>query len=443
MKSERKTRFAPTGTVFEQSIFGTGSYTIGFTLSTVDGILPLRKVSIPYLEITDDIAHIGDTGIVTFNTPDNFLSKTEFISLLNKCNTFFSVYIEQNDAYILDIPEDQKIISFTAQLQESLQKSRDTTENPFTFSFEEDFVASLKQEALDPASTGSTSLGEALIDVATSNRTRNYSERVRVDTAGITPAEKVVGTKLESDSKYDYMVRLLRAALYNGSEPVYIHTTNEEGDRVLEMYSLAEKTRKVCELIKQNDFSEVYEIFTTKAGSPIGPTGPMLRENVIDQYTLYAPDYFTLLDKKWVNFRVMSSTRDGVSLGSITYNDMYEEFRSAVCGNNDPALPVPSEITENRKYNVLESQYGVVNDINIIKSAVFKSFMFDNTTISFRVPGAPWRKSGEFIIINGVDGNSFNRELDGLWYIVSIKHIIEQENYTNEIIATRFLSLNK
>lgn len=443
MKSERRIRFAPPGTVFEQSILGTGSYTIGFTLSTVDGILPLKKVGIPYLEITDDIAHLGNTGIVTFNTPDNFLSKTEFISLLNKCNTYFSVYIEQNDASILDIPEDQKIISFTAQLQQSIQKSRDTTENPFTFSFEENFIAELKQETLDPESTSSFSLGEALIDVATSNRTRNYSERVKVDTAGITPAERVVGTKLESDSRYDYLVRLLRAALYNGSEPADLHATNEEGERVLELYSLADKTRNTCELISQNDFSGVYEMFTTKVGNPTGPTGPMLRENVIGEYTLYTPDYFNLLDKKWVNFRVMSSTRDGVSLGSITYNDMYEEFRSVVCGNNEPALPPPSEVTEKRKYNVLESQYGVVNDINIIKNAIFKSFMFDNTTISFRVPGTPWRKSGEFIVINGVRGDSFNFELDGLWYVVSVKHILEQENYTNEIIATRFLSLNK
>jgi hypothetical protein len=443
MKSERRIRFAPRGTVFEQSILGTGSYTIGFTLSTVDGILPLKKVSIPYLEITDDIAHLGDTGIVTFNTPDNFLSKTEFISLLNKCNTYFSVYIEQNDAYILDIPEDQKIISFTAQLQQSLQKSRDTTENPFTFSFEEDFVAALKQEVLDPETTRATSLGEALVDVVTSNKTRNYSERVTVNTAGITPAEKVVGTKLESDSRYDYIIRLLRAALYNNTEPVYLHVTNEEGERVIELYSLAEKIKSTCELIRQNNFSSVYEIFTTKADSSISPTGPVLRENIIDEYTLYAPDYFTLLDEKWINFRVMSSTRDGVSLGSITYNDLYDEFKVSVCGNNEPSLPLPSEITEKRKFNVLESQYGVVNDINIIKSAVFKSFMFDNTTISFRTPGAPWRKSGEFIIINGVDGNSFNSELDGLWYIVSIKHILEQETYTNEIIATRFVSLNK
>jgi hypothetical protein len=426
----------------EPAIIDRNSFTIGFSLSTTSGVVPLRKASIPYLEIIDDIAHIGNTGTVVFNVPDNLLSKINAISIDNSGPTIFNIFIRQNDLDILNLTEDEKHISISTQLQRSKQTTANTTDTPFTFTFEETVISDLKQEYITPDHISLGSLGDNIINVVTRNKTQNYNEEVRLQTSGIIPSDKVINSIEDSDSYYDYLVRLTRSAIYSDSGPAHIHLTNYKDDRVVELYSLGEEVKEVCNKIDQKDFSGISEIFTTSVNSTVGSTGPMMRENAIDIYNFELPDYMTLLDNKWINFRVMSSTRSGTSLGSASYNDLYEEFRDKICGGREPALPKPSEQLAKRKYKTYLSEYGVVNDNNIIKNAIFKSFMFDNTSISFRVPGMSARQSGRFIIINNVDGSSFNTELSGLWYIVSVKHLFEQELYTNEIIATRFVTLN-
>lgn len=63
-----------------------------------------------------------------------------------------------------------------------------------------------------------------------------------------------------------------------------------------------------------------------------------------------------------------------------------------------------------------------------------------NSTISFRVKGATYRRAGCFISIdrsNAVLDNDFDNKLLGIYMIVSIKHIFAQNQYYNDLICVK------
>lgn len=83
-------------------------------------------------------------------------------------------------------------------------------------------------------------------------------------------------------------------------------------------------------------------------------------------------------------------------------------------------------------------QYGI--------NKVFKSFIFDNIALTFRVKGQPYRDPGKFIQIN-VDVKTLNNnndlsEINGYWYVVAVNHIFENDTYYNDFTCVKFYSVN-
>jgi hypothetical protein len=86
--------------------------------------------------------------------------------------------------------------------------------------------------------------------------------------------------------------------------------------------------------------------------------------------------------------------------------------------------------------------------IGVGTNRLFKSFIFDNIALTFRVKGQPYRSAGKFIQISADDSsistatnkNNKSNELNGYWYIISIKHVFENDIYFNDYICVKVYS---
>jgi hypothetical protein len=74
---------------------------------------------------------------------------------------------------------------------------------------------------------------------------------------------------------------------------------------------------------------------------------------------------------------------------------------------------------------------------------LYKSFIYDNTAVIFKTVGNPYRKPGRFIILNGGYEEDRNSSANGYWFVIGIKHIFENEIYSNEITAVKIFIEDK
>ena len=74
-----------------------------------------------------------------------------------------------------------------------------------------------------------------------------------------------------------------------------------------------------------------------------------------------------------------------------------------------------------------------------IKAMMLRSFIFDNSSITFKTVGSPYRKPGMFILLNEDKPDDEAKSAPtGYWFVISVKHIFENDIYQNEITAVKF-----
>jgi hypothetical protein len=114
------------------------------------------------------------------------------------------------------------------------------------------------------------------------------------------------------------------------------------------------------------------------------------------------------------------------------------------------ATNIPKRSDEAAKESVNTNAYSLPNipdrlAIGFGTNALFKSFIFDNVALTFRVKGQPYRSAGKFIQIEA-DGSSSStssrssnntNELNGYWYIISVKHVFENDIYFNDYVCVK------
>jgi len=92
----------------------------------------------------------------------------------------------------------------------------------------------------------------------------------------------------------------------------------------------------------------------------------------------------------------------------------------------------------------VRNTFTIINDpeqrLSQGRNKVLFNSIFMNSTITFKVPGSTHRQAGHFIGLN-FDGASntseFNKKLLGVYFIISVKHIFESNEYFNEIRAVK------
>lgn len=437
----------------EQANIGNSVYTFNFSIATGtsnprDGKgTSITKGDISFLTIVDDLTPNGYSGYVKFKNPSNIINHIGMGGGANKNSLWFNIDIKCNDFQTKST--DDTAIKATVQLRDG----KDTTsgiDGDASFTFSELQISQLSQNNVDaahPSLQKSKTVGEAIVNTLVYGGGNGTLAGGATKTQG-TPA-MVPGIITNGDTYYDVVVNKLYNLLYYTEHgPGLIRLENKGGKRVVELTPIGDFTKNFIRAFesKQNVAKYVSDSFTL---APMEPNSSQtFRESVIENHSITKPKYDELFRDKWVNYTMTQHSASDVTTtknNTLTYSNLKSEFERVVCGGKASNLPERSDLgKKDVKYKSYQSQFGV-NDENLniaaLKASVFKSFIYDNTKIKFRVPGLPHRKPGFFISINDAKKKNAETELSGFWYIISVLHIFEGETYVNEIEAVKFFTL--
>lgn len=437
----------------EQANIENSIYTFNFSIATgttkpTDGRgTSITKGDIVFLTIVDDLTPNGYTGYVKFKNQSNILSHIGMGGARNKNNIWFNIDIKSNDFQTKNT--DDTAIKATVQLRDSRDQAVGINGDA-AFSFSEIHVSQLQQnnvEAAHPWLQKSKTIGEAIVEsiiYGCANGTLRGGVTKTQGTPGM-----VLGIISNGDTYYDVAAKKLYSLLYyNEHGPGLLRFENKNSKRVVELTAIGEFTKNFIKAFesKQNLAKYVSDSFTIAPHEP--NNSKTFRESVIENYNIIKPKYEELLREKWVNYTITQHTASDITTtknNTFTYENLKKEFEQVVCGGKKSNLPERTDLgTKDVRYKSFTGQFSV-NDENLnvaaLKASVFKSFIYDNTKIKFRVPGIPHRKPGYFIAINDVQKRGGDTELAGFWYVISVLHIFENETYTNEIEAVRFFTI--
>lgn len=440
----------------EEANIGNSVYTFDFSVATGTAKAPdgkgtsVTKGSIPYLVIVDDLTPNGYTGYVKFKNPSNILNHLGLGGGTNKNSLWFNISIKCND--FKGKNTDDTSINALVQLRNGKDQSTGTLQGDASYSFVELQICQLSQnnvEASHPSLQKAKTIGEAVINTLTYGGGNGTAGGGTAKTQG-TPT-MVMGIITNGDTYYDVAInKLYKLYYFNEHGPGLIRLETKSGKRVFEITSIGEFTKNFIRAIDSNQSVAKYvmESFTL---APMEPNSSQtFRESVIENYNIKKPKYHELFQDKWVNYSITQHTTSDITTSknnTFTYEALKSEFERIVCGGKKSNLPERSDLgKKDIKYKSYKCEFAI-NDENLnavaLKNYVFKSFIYNNTSIKFRVPGSPHRKPGSFISINDAKKRNADNELTGFWYVISVMHIFENETYVNEIEAVKFFTLSR
>lgn len=179
-------------------------------------------------------------------------------------------------------------------------------------------------------------------------------------------------------------------------------------------------------------------------------TDSVLRNNGVESYSFDRPSPYVTSDI-WSDTVVPIDTRESPSrilgwargnrgsggevMELVKHNEQKELFNQHFLNDTEFELNVPDVDVENKNVNAkLLRAAGRYKDYasQYVKSRMQSSFIFNNHKLMFDVPGAVYRKAGEFVHIY-VSTDSEDKVLEGLWLVVSVTHSITGGVYTNSL----------
>ena len=449
--------------------------------------LPITKSSIKFLEISDDLVNFGYTGTITFSN---------YFGLLQK----FGMYDIQDEAPLisirfknLDFEEAKKVappVYFIGSLGKNYETSSNVIDKHATFEFEEYTVAKLKrvtvqtvlqEEAIDSAffQQGTSTDTKPSTKISDGNLTPVGFAQSFISSglklANITTNVKVVGTPTDdkggagdldiNQNKYSVFEVLQKLSNflaftlpddfpsvfkdYVAPGIIKIENTSDYKEREIVIKSLVGEIRDFLKLIKNNKSSEdISNYLTEKFVISLSNDPTTYRDNFIPKYDLMRVNYEDVYENKWCNLDINCGTTDCTLNPLIPYEELrvaFENMFTAPFATNLPRRTdeVNRQSVKTKGYSLIQVPYQLA--IGFGTNALFKSFIFDNVALTFRVKGQPYRSAGKFIQIEA-DGSSSStssrsssttNELNGYWYIISVKHVFENDIYFNDYVCVK------
>lgn len=423
--------------------------------------IPISKAMVLYLEIEDNLANFGVQGKVVFNNFFGILDKLGLGRGVNQGITLFDINFKNND-----FGDKVSIVDKGLQVVVQLGLGDDDSKNPvdknLTYNFEEYAVRLLRERKVNPREiTGNKNLTEVIQNLLTTCLDKNsanfYVHKEEFQhTSLIVPLDQVIKPM---QSYYDLIGLLYKYLWYEDGQ------LSSPGILQLENFKLNEANSNIQRRFTMRPLFKIIKDFNTKLErnekdlqdyvsetfviGGQGEANPILRENTIEQYVVAEADLDKLLLTTWTNHKVVYMVDNNitdVTTNIIKYSDMRNLFTAAAL-NSQQEINVPKDQTEDNPDDLKTSEYicdfkesstDIVKIIEAgIKAMVTRSFIFDNSAITFRTTGNPYRNPGMFILING-DKQDQTESPTGYWFIISIKHIFENEMYQNEITAVKF-----
>ena len=449
--------------------------------------LPITKSSIKFLEISDDLVNFGYTGTITFSNYFGLLQKFGMYDIQDEA-PFISIRFKN-----LDFEEAKKVappVYFIGSLGKNYETSTNVIDKHATFEFEEYTVAKLKrvtvqtvlqEEATENAffQQGTSTDPKPSKEISSGELTPvGFAQsfiKAGLKLANITTNVKVVGTPTEdkggagdldiNQNKYSVFEVLQKLSNflaftlpddfpsvfkdYVAPGIIKIENSSDYKEREIVIKSLVGEIRDFLKLIKNDKSSEnISNYLTEKFVISLSNDPTTYRDNFIPKYDLIRVNYEDVYENKWCNLDIRCGTVDCTLNPLIPYEELrvvFENMFTAPFATN-----IPKRSDEAAKESVNTNAYSLPNipdrlAIGFGTNALFKSFIFDNVALTFRVKGQPYRSAGKFIQIEA-DGSSSStssrssnntNELNGYWYIISVKHVFENDIYFNDYVCVK------
>ena len=435
-------------------------------------VFPIPKSIIEYFEIEDSLSFPGLRGTISISNFFGILQKLELFDISNDINVLVIDIINKDSEASGALPIK---LAFEAILGEAGENSYNIVDKKLTFTFEEFNIGYLRNRYIENKDLGDGTCSDYIKKVILTGlgetEVKNVFE-VEADTKDIlntnvpAPAGSIIK---QTQSCYEVLRFLLRHCYFDEGIPglLRIHNVYENKD-VKRKYKLTNLGKFISEFYAKIssgnsdiDLSK-YLLETFIAGD--ADSSATFGSNFIDKYDIIRPNLKDVLAKKWVDYNIapQSCSVDGViSTDAYPYEYAKNLFESQVLGDTYASnLPDRSISTPTSNLNVssvpptggenesnVNARVTVIPEIaewkDAIKAMVLKSFIYDNTAISFKVPGNLYREAGYFIRVKVEQNQEVKdktQDMNGYYFVISIKHIFSGENYQNEIIAVK---LNK
>lgn len=440
-------------------------YRFNFSLAKITGdpktdvYIPIPKGMIRHLEIEDNLANMGYTGSVIFNNFYGILDKLGLGSGISDSTTLFDINIENLEFRGTNLQDNT--IQTVVILQNNTDPSNNSIDKSIIYNFEEYSVNLLRQKKSEPSEVSGKIIGSIYTILEKCFKGNRVIEKTSFDILnGSSNEMSIEKTILKTSSYYDYIKILYKYLLLTGKNNSpgilqlenyaenYTNQTGETRTRVIRKFTirpLFDRIRSLIGKLKINEKDlreEVLEQFTIGGES----NKPTYRENSIESVTVLRPDFKTLYEDKWVNYTgvtTLQNLTDVISL-DLKYNDLRKSFEKNALDDATSNLPTRVDITsESTLEKVIAFDYAIVNDNNLLEqgitSMIYKSFIYDNTAVVFTTLGNPYRKPGSFILLNGSEDNQGDTKssVTGYWFVIGVKHIFENDIYSNEITAVK------
>lgn len=421
-------------------------------------IFPLPKSIIEYLEIEDSLSFPGLRGTISISNFFGILQKLELFDITNDTNLLV-VSISNKDT---DVAGALPIkLAFEAILGEAGENSSNIVDKKITFNFEEFQIGYLRNRYIENKDLGDGTCSDYIKKVILTGlgetEVKNVFQ-VEQDTGDIlntsvpAPAGSIVK---QTQSCYEVLRFLLRHCYFDEGIPglLQIHNVYEDKD-VKRKYKLinlgkfiSEFYNKISSSSTDIDLSKhLLETFIAGDSSSSATFGL----NFIDKYDIIRPNLKNVLAKKWVDHCIAPQTCsvDGqTELEGFTFETAKLLFEDQVLGDtyisNLPDRSVTSTTSTDNTNNinaVVTAVPEIIEWRDAIKAMILKSFIYDNTAITFKVPGNLYREAGYFIQVKVEDNQEVKdktQDISGYYFVISLKHIFSGENYQNEIVAVK------
>lgn len=427
--------------------------------------LPIPKGAVEYLEIEDNLANFGLVGTCRIANFYNILQQLKVMDV----NGMNCMYVSIKNADFAKVSTSSKTsIDFLSLITRNSETSNNVIDKSINFEFEDYFIARTRMESVVgvtiPGGTTNTPgrliyelfklcNKESVSDLG--KKTEDFGDKLFIFEGEFTQTVSLGnfydGNKVKSI--FDLISELYKYCSYIDHGPAVISTTNmkENGivKRKITLQPLASYTSKFYELYQQGA-EDLSEYVTEEFIIGDSTSNAALNTNFIDSYNFIRVDQDDVLSNKWIDYIISSNANEDLTktdIKSVLYTNVKSFFSKWLLNGLPSNLP---ERSDKEKINTQVVHKKILDGSNIltekyIENTLVKSFIYDNTAITFTVQGNTYREAGKFIRIRSKDlndsvGGKTAKNVDGYWFVLTVKHIFKGDFYTNEYVCVRLHS---
>ena len=434
------------------------------TKTKAEMYLPIPKGAVEYLEIEDTLANLGLVGKCKIA---NFYGILQHLKVLD-VDGVNCMYINIQNCDFDKISTDPSIaLSLLAILSKNTETSTNSVDKALNFELEEYFIGRLKME----------SILDSLKELPTEetpgkfiSKLLEYSNKESIPTPTMTngfdklfllEGEAPFKVKLADiydgntvKSTFDLVQELYRYVSYTTEGPAILAMANVDSQGIIKrkftLQPLATYTSGFYEKYQQGE-TDLSKFVTEEFNIGDSASASTLNTNFIDSYDFVRSDQTDVLSEKWIDYVISSFANfdlTNTDISKVLYSDVRSAFSAQILKGitaNLPERDPDRNGSEKINVKVIHKKLSDKDDVLTkvyIENTLKKSFIFDNTALTFSVPGNTYRRAGKFIKINSLDFNEVSsvkevKPVDGYWFIISVKHIFKNDIYTNEYVCVR------